>query len=89
MKFNISGLMSMKPTRCGSKLLAFAKVEDKQTALTTKLASDEELLQTLLTRLPSSDAKNKGGRYMGQLAYARARVAQAATVENMTASSSG
>ena len=55
-------------------------MKTKQDALTTKLASDEELLQTLLTGL-SSDAKNKGGGYMGQLADARARIAQAAAAE--------
>ncbi len=59
----------------------FTKVKTKQDALTTKLASDEELLQTLLTGLSSSDAKNKGGGYMGQLADARARIAQAAAAE--------
>jgi structural maintenance of chromosome 2 len=52
--------------------------------LTTKLASDEELLQTLLTGLSSNGAKNKGGGYMGQLADARARIAQAAAEEEQS-----
>ncbi|KAF8197070.1 condensin complex subunit SMC2 [Pholiota molesta] len=60
------------------------KVNDKQASLTTKLASDEELLQTLLTGLSSNGAKNKGGGYMGQLADARARIAQAAAEEEQS-----
>lgn len=60
---------------------AFNQVNEKHSTLTTKLASDEELLQTLLTGLSSSNAKNKGGGYMGQLAEARARIAQATAEE--------
>ncbi|KAH9475267.1 Structural maintenance of chromosomes protein 2 [Psilocybe cubensis] len=59
----------------------FTKIKDKHTEFETKLASDEELLQTLLTGLSSSNAKNKGGGYMGQLADAKARIAQAASEE--------
>lgn len=62
----------------------FGKIKDKHTGFETKLASDEELLQTLLTGLSSSGAKNKGGGYMGQLADARARIAQAAAEEQQS-----
>ncbi|KDR72865.1 hypothetical protein GALMADRAFT_252175 [Galerina marginata CBS 339.88] len=60
------------------------KVKEKYDAQEAKLASDEELLQTLLTGLSSTGAKNKGGGYMGQLADARARIAQAAAEEEQS-----
>ncbi|KAH7886786.1 condensin complex subunit SMC2 [Phlebopus sp. FC_14] len=41
----------------------------------------EELLQTLLTGLSSSNAGNSGGGYMGQLADAKARLAQGTAEE--------
>lgn len=44
-----------------------------------KVASDEELLQTLLTGLTSSSSDEAAGGYMGQLAEAKARLAQAGT----------
>ncbi|KAF9530835.1 condensin complex subunit SMC2 [Crepidotus variabilis] len=53
-----------------------AKVKDTHDALEARLNSDEELLQTLLTGLSSSNAKNKGGGYMGQLADAKQKIAQ-------------
>ncbi|KAF9039177.1 condensin complex subunit SMC2 [Panaeolus papilionaceus] len=53
----------------------------EEEALTAKHTSDEELLQTLLTGLSSSNNKNKGGGYMGQLADAKAKIAQAAAEE--------
>jgi structural maintenance of chromosome 2 len=56
-------------------------VKDAHTTLNTKLTSDEELLQTLLTGLSSNNAKTKGGGYMGQLAEAKARIAQGAGEE--------
>ncbi|KAJ3835823.1 condensin complex subunit SMC2 [Lentinula raphanica] len=48
-----------------------------------KLNSDEELLQTLLTGLSSKSATHaaNGGGYMGQIADARARIAQGAAEE--------
>jgi len=63
---------------------AHGKVKDEHTSLETKLASDEELLQTLLTGLSSTGAKNKGGGYMGQLADAKARLAQGAAEEEQS-----
>ncbi|PIL32520.1 hypothetical protein GSI_05223 [Ganoderma sinense ZZ0214-1] len=55
---------------------AHAQVKDKQTALQTSVNSSEELLQTLLTGLSSSNNNgNTGGGYMGKIADAQARLA--------------
>ena len=59
-------------------------MKEEHTTLSTKLATDEELLQTLLTGLSSTGAKNKGGGYMGQLADAKARLAQGAAEEELS-----
>ena len=57
-------------------------VKDKHTTTQTALASAEDLLQTLLTGLAGTSAQSAGGGgYMGQLADARARLAQAAAEE--------
>ncbi|KAF7330368.1 Structural maintenance of chromosomes protein [Mycena venus] len=61
-------------------------VKDKHTGLADKLATAEELLQSLLTGL-SNNKDNKttgGGGYMGQLATARQQVAQAAAEEKQS-----
>ncbi|KAJ7083090.1 condensin complex subunit SMC2 [Mycena belliarum] len=61
-------------------------VKDKHTGLTDKLATAEELLQSLLTGL-SNNKDNKttgGGGYMGQLATARQQAAQAAAEEKQS-----
>jgi structural maintenance of chromosome 2 len=61
-------------------------VKDKHTGLTDKLATAEELLQSLLTGL-SNNKDNKttgGGGYMGQLAAARQQAAQAAAEEKQS-----
>ncbi|PPQ65045.1 hypothetical protein CVT26_015741 [Gymnopilus dilepis] len=59
---------------------------EKHSVLESKLASDSELLQTLLTGLSSStnDNKSKGGGYMGALADARKRLAQSAAEEEQS-----
>ncbi|KAK7032914.1 structural maintenance of chromosomes protein [Favolaschia claudopus] len=65
---------------------AFKTVKDKHTGLTDKLASAEELLQSLLTGL-SNNKDNKatgGGGYMGQLANARQQATQAAAEEQQS-----
>lgn len=49
--------------------------------LGARLGSDEELLQTLLTGLSSSNSKTKGGGYMGQLADAKQKIAQGSAEE--------
>lgn len=57
-------------------------VKEKHTATQTALASAEDLLQTLLTGLGGNSAQTSGGGgYMGQIADARARLAQAAAEE--------
>ncbi|EMD35993.1 hypothetical protein CERSUDRAFT_156737 [Gelatoporia subvermispora B] len=56
-------------------------LKDKHTALQTALSNAEELLQTLLTGLSSSNNGQTGGGYMGQLADAKARLAHASTEE--------
>lgn len=53
-------------------------VKTKHAELSAALSNSEELLQTLLTGLSGSSTRTGGG-YMGQLADARAKVAQAAT----------
>lgn len=45
------------------------------------LANSEELLQTLLTGVSTSNTGNTGGGYMGQIAEAKARLAQGAAEE--------
>ncbi|OBZ73328.1 Structural maintenance of chromosomes protein 2 [Grifola frondosa] len=52
--------------------------------LTKALSNAEELLQTLLTGLSSGTAGNTGGGYMGQLADAKARSAQASAEEEQS-----
>ena len=58
---------------------SFAVVKDAHATIATSLSNAEELLQTLLTGLSSSNTA--GGGYMGQLADARARHAQAQAEE--------
>lgn len=50
-------------------------------ALQSQLATSEELLQTLVTGLSSSNNASATGGYLGQLAEAKARLASAATEE--------
>lgn len=63
---------------------SYGKVRDEHTANQTKLATAEELLQTLLTGLSSKGANNSGGGYMGQLAEARSRIAQGEAEEEQS-----
>ena len=59
---------------------AFAELKTAYDAGVAELAKNEELLQTLLTGLSSSNADDKGaGGYLGQLAEAKARLASAGT----------
>lgn len=61
---------------------AFDKVKASHDAENLKLASDEELLQTLLTGLSSNNTNAAGGGgYMGQLAAAQQRATRAAAEE--------
>ncbi|KAL5522254.1 SMC2 [Sanghuangporus sanghuang] len=61
---------------------AYNSVKDAHTSTQTTLNSKEELLQTLLTGLSSSSST--GGGYMGQLADAKARLAQASAEEEQS-----
>ncbi|EIW52907.1 condensin complex subunit SMC2 [Trametes versicolor FP-101664 SS1] len=62
-----------------------ATVKDKHNELQAALTNAEELLQTLLTGLTSNkDGNAGGGGYMGQLADARTRSAQAAAEEEQS-----
>ena len=55
---------------------AHVKVRDEYERLQADLSSAEELLQTLLTGLSSSNKSQSGGGYLGQLAAERQREAQ-------------
>ena len=61
-------------------------IKEKHTATQTALVSAEDLLQTLLTGLAGTSAQSTGGGggYMGQIADARARLAQAAAEEEQS-----
>lgn len=60
---------------------AHSTVKEKYAAQQATLTNAEELLQTLLTGLSSKSTGQSGGGYMGQLADARARLAQATAEE--------
>ncbi|KAG9019839.1 Structural maintenance of chromosomes protein 2 [Tulasnella sp. 427] len=62
----------------------YANVKEAHTAAQTKLSSSEELLQTLMTGLASSqnNNNNSGGGYLGQIAAAQKRAADAKTEED-------
>jgi structural maintenance of chromosome 2 len=57
------------------------KRKEKHVVLQSQLATSEELLQTLVTGLSSSNNNSATGGYLGQLADAKARAASAATEE--------
>ncbi len=62
--------------------IEYNAVKEKHTATQNSLVSSEDLLQTLLTGLAGTSAQSAGGGgYMGQIADARARLAQAAAEE--------
>lgn len=58
--------------------------KEKHTELQSQLATSEELLQTLVTGLSSSNNASSAGGYLGQLADAKARIASAATEEEQS-----
>ncbi|KAF8837161.1 condensin complex subunit SMC2 [Paxillus ammoniavirescens] len=60
---------------------SYTTVKTSHDATQAALTNSEELLQTLLTGLSSSNTGNSGGGYMGQLADAKARLAQGAAEE--------
>ncbi|TFK38366.1 condensin complex subunit SMC2 [Crucibulum laeve] len=62
----------------------YTTIKDTHTTKSNAMSTDEELLQTLLTGLSSTGAKNTGGGYMGQLADAKARVSQGAAEQEQS-----
>ncbi|KAG6373679.1 hypothetical protein JVT61DRAFT_6350 [Boletus reticuloceps] len=59
----------------------YQSVKTSHDAMQATLGNSEELLQTLLTGVSTSNSGNTGGGYMGQIAEAKARLAQAAAKE--------
>ncbi|TFY57528.1 hypothetical protein EVJ58_g6964 [Rhodofomes roseus] len=80
----LTDALARKGSQVEELTAAHTNVKDKQTALQTALTNSEELLQTLLTGLTSKGTSNSGGGYMGQLADAKARLAQASTEEEQS-----
>jgi structural maintenance of chromosome 2 len=77
--------MAEKKTHVDAVTTEYDAVKAKHTTTQTALASAEDLLQMLLTGLAGTSAQSAGGRgYMGQIADARAWLAQAATEEEQT-----
>ncbi|KZT03117.1 condensin complex subunit SMC2 [Laetiporus sulphureus 93-53] len=76
--------LAQKRAQVDGLTASHASVKDKHNALQASLSNAEELLQTLLTGLTSKSAGHTGGGYMGQLAEARTRLAQANTEEEQT-----
>ncbi|KAG1760257.1 condensin complex subunit SMC2 [Suillus occidentalis] len=60
---------------------SYMSVKAKHNDTQGSVSKSEELLQTLLTGLSSSNTGNSGGGYMGQLADAKARMAQGSAEE--------
>ncbi|KAF8512670.1 condensin complex subunit SMC2 [Hysterangium stoloniferum] len=61
------------------------KLVEKHTAIQSGLTANEDLLQSLLTGLSSnSNSNTSGGGYLGQIADAKARLAQATAEEEQT-----
>lgn len=60
---------------------AYQSVKTSQDATQATLTNSEELLQTLLTGVSTSNTGNTGGGYLGQIAEAKARLAQGAAEE--------
>ncbi|KAI0247376.1 condensin complex subunit SMC2 [Lactifluus subvellereus] len=82
----LEAALAEKKTQVDAVTAEYSAVKDKHTATQTALAAAEDLLQTLLTGLAGTSAQSAGGGggYMGQIADARARLAQAAAEEEQT-----
>ncbi|KAE9405242.1 condensin complex subunit SMC2 [Gymnopus androsaceus JB14] len=68
--------LKQKKAEAGRIEASYNAIKAEHTTSQEKLTSDEELLQTLLTGLSSKSNTTTGGGYMGQIADARARIAQ-------------
>ncbi|KAI0289102.1 condensin complex subunit SMC2 [Russula brevipes] len=78
----LEAALAAKRTQVDAVTAEYNAVKEKHTATQTALTSAEDLLQTLLTGLAGTSAQSiGGGGYMGQIADARARLAQAAAEE--------
>ncbi|KAF8468622.1 condensin complex subunit SMC2 [Russula ochroleuca] len=78
----LEAALAAKKTQVDAVTAQYNTVKEKHTTTQTSLASSEDLLQTLLTGLAGTSAQSAGGGgYMGQIADARARLAQAAAEE--------
>lgn len=73
--------MTQKRTQVEQLTGAQNTIKEKHATLQAALDNSEELLQTLLTGLSSSKDNTTGGGYLGQLADAKARIAQGAAEE--------
>ncbi|CAL1701767.1 unnamed protein product [Somion occarium] len=78
------GLLADKRIQVNELTASHAAVKEKHAELQTALNSSEELLQTLLTGLSSRKDGQTGGGYMGQLAEAKARLAQGTAEEEQS-----
>ena len=77
--------MAEKKSLVDAVTAEYDAVKDKHTTTQMALASAKDLLQTLLTGLAGTSAQSAGGGgYMGQIADALARLAQAAAEEEQT-----
>ncbi|KAJ3479001.1 hypothetical protein NLI96_g9374 [Meripilus lineatus] len=74
-------LLTQKRTQVEQLTGAQNTIKEKHATLQAALDNSEELLQTLLTGLSSSKDNTTGGGYLGQLADAKARIAQGAAEE--------
>src|SRR5258708_22806699 len=78
----VEAALAAKKTQVDAVTIEYNAVKEKHTATQNSLVSSEDLLQTLLTGLAGTSAQSAGGGgYMGQIADARARLAQAAAEE--------
>ena len=75
--------LASKRSKVEELTASFNSTKEKHGMTQTNLNSKEELLQTLLTGLSSSN-NTTGGGYMGQLADAKQRLAQAAAEEEQS-----
>lgn len=75
--------IGIKEKQLGEALSEYNTVKEAQTAAQERLASQEELLQTLMTGLANSQetTNTTGGGYLGQIADAKKRMAMAASEE--------
>ena len=81
----LEGSLSQKKVLVKKLDASYATVKAEHTENQKTLTTAEELLQTLLTGLSSSGIGNSGGGgYMGQLADAKAKLAQATAEEEQS-----